>query len=143
MPVAHFHVPQGIADDHQKRSLLIQSSKSYSAILQSPIERVRTFFVEYDPKSVAAAGEIVAESGLSATYFTAIVLAGRPVAQRRELLAAFTDLLVDILEVERTLVRGQIIEVSPENWGIAGILASAMRSAEISEREARANSNYP
>lgn len=137
MPVAHFHLPRGILDSGRKHSLLIESSKAYSTILQSPIDRVRIFVVEYDPASILVAGKTVEEGGSIAPYFTAIVLAGRPASQRRELMCAFTDLLVDALEVERSMVRGRIIEVPPENWSIAGAPAIDVRSKEISEREAR------
>ncbi len=139
MPVAHFHLPTGLATAEQERSLLIESSTLYSQILDSPIERVRTFVVHYEPTQLAVAGEIVAEGGSAAPYFTAIVLAGRPAAQRQELMAAFTTLIVDVLGVERGLVRGQIIEVAPENWGIGGTAASAVRADEVAQRAAVGN----
>ncbi len=136
MPIAHFHLPSGYATPDQERRLLLDASAAYSRVLESPIERVRAFVVHYDPASIAVAGRIVADGGAVAPYFTAIVLAGRPAAQRHELLRAFTDLIVDVLDVDRGQVRGQIIEVAPENWGIGGVPASGMRSGEIAERAA-------
>lgn len=131
MPIAHFHLPAGVATPEQERGLLLDAGEAYSRILESPIERVRVFVVEYDATRVAVGGEIVADGGSVAPYFTAIVLAGRPAGQRRELLATFTDLIVTWLDVERTLVRGRIIEVAPDNWAIGGSPASAVRAAEI------------
>ncbi|MCZ4534854.1 tautomerase family protein [Gordonia terrae] len=136
MPVAHFHVPAGSFTDEQQRTLLLEASSIYSQVLDSPIERVRTFLVSYPPTSVAVAGAIVAEGGTVAPYFTAIVLHGRPASQRHLLLERFTDLIVDVFEVDRSGIRGQIIEVNPENWGIAGSPASELRAGEAAARAA-------
>ncbi|KSU61188.1 tautomerase family protein [Gordonia hongkongensis] len=137
MPVAHFHIPVGSASTEQRAALLTAASAAYSRILDSPIERVRAFVVQYDPTDLAVGGQLVADGGSAAPYFTAIVLAGRPPQQRSELLAAFTDLVVEHLDVERSGVRGQIVEVAPENWGIAGVPASDVRASEIALRAAR------
>ncbi|MBN0972383.1 MULTISPECIES: tautomerase family protein [Gordonia] len=137
MPVAHFHIPVGSASTEQRAALLTAASAAYSRILDSPIERVRAFVVQYDPTDLAVGGQLVADGGSAAPYFTAIVLAGRPPQQRSELLAAFTDLVVEHLDVERSGVRGQIVEVAPENWGIAGQPASDVRASEIALRAAR------
>jgi 4-oxalocrotonate tautomerase family enzyme len=134
MPVAHFHLPVGAATPDQERRLLTEAAAAYSRVLDSPIERVRTFLVHYDPAHLTVAGELVAESGVVAPYFTAIVLAGRSVKQRQQLLAAFTDLIVDVLDVDRAGVREQIIEVDPDNWGIAGRPALGARASEIAAR---------
>lgn len=134
MPVAHFHLADGTVDRTQQQRLLVEASQCYSQVLGSPMERVRTFIVRYDPAALAVAGEVVADGASAAPYFTAIVLAGRPAQQRHELLTRFTDLIVEILEVPRDLVRGQIIEVKPENWGIAGVAASAVRADQIATR---------
>lgn len=134
MPIAQFHLANGTFDRAQQQRLLVEASQCYSRVLDSPIERVRTFIVRYDPAALAVAGEVVADGAPAAPYFTAIVLAGRPEQQRRELLTRFTDLIVEILGVPRDRVRGQIIEVKPENWGIAGVAASAVRADEIAAR---------
>jgi phenylpyruvate tautomerase PptA (4-oxalocrotonate tautomerase family) len=49
-------------------------------------------------------------------------------------MARFTDLVVDVLGVDGGGVRGQIIEVEPENWSIAGVPAAAARADEIAAR---------
>ena len=138
MPVAHFHLVDGTFDSAQQRRLLIESSRCYSEVLGSPIDRVRIFVVPYSPAGVAVGGTVVTDGSEPAPYFTAIVLAGRPLRQRHELLARFTDLCVEILGTPRKLVRGRIIEVQPENWGIAGEAASSVRAEEIVTRSASA-----
>jgi phenylpyruvate tautomerase PptA (4-oxalocrotonate tautomerase family) len=122
MPVAHFHIPAGRFTAEQERTLLTEASSTYARVLDSPMERIRVFL----------AGRV--ESGIDAPYFTAVVLAGRPRAQREDLLAALTAVVVGALGVAPDGVRGQIIEVLPENWGIAGKPAGAARSAEIAAR---------
>ncbi len=62
------------------------------------------------------------------------MLAGRPRAQREELAARFTDLIVDLLGVPRSAVRGRIIEVDPANWFIGGHSAAGVRADEIAAR---------
>ncbi|GAB84091.1 tautomerase family protein [Gordonia westfalica] len=136
MPVAHFHLPADTFDGSQQRTVLLQASRIYSEVLDSPIERVRVFIVSHPPSSIAVAGAVVAEGGAVAPYFTAIVLAGRPARQRQLLLERFTDLLVEVLAVDRAAVRGQIIEVEPDNWGIAGRAASIARADESAARAA-------
>jgi phenylpyruvate tautomerase PptA (4-oxalocrotonate tautomerase family) len=134
MPVAHFHLVDGMFTAEQRRRLLVEASHCYSEVLDSPLERVRTFIVRYSPDDVAVAGLVASESGTAAPYFTAIVLAGRPRAQREELAFRFTDLIVDVLGVSRAGVRGRIIEVDPANWFIGGNAAAGVRADEIAAR---------
>lgn len=132
MPVAHFYVTA--CGPEQERRLLIEGSRLYAAVLDSPLERVRAFVHHLAPTSVAVAGRIVAEGGDPAPFFSALAMTGRPAEQRHRLLAELTDLLADVLRVDRSLVRGHVIEVDPDNWGIAGRPASAVRAAEIAAR---------
>ncbi|WP_432677064.1 tautomerase family protein [Rhodococcus pyridinivorans] len=134
MPVAHFHLVDGIFTVEQRHRLLVEASHCYSEVLDSPLERVRTFIVRYTPDDVAVAGAVASESSTAAPYFTAIVLAGRPRAQREELAARFTDLIVDVLGVSRPVVRGRIIEVDPANWFIGGRSAGGVRADEVAAR---------
>jgi phenylpyruvate tautomerase PptA (4-oxalocrotonate tautomerase family) len=134
MPVAHFHLVDGAYTPEQHRELLTAASCCYAEVLDSPIERVRAFVVRYHPDDVAVAGTVVGAGAPPAPYFTAIVLAGRPVLQRQELAQRFTDLIVDILGAHRSLVRGQVIEVDPANWVIAGNPAATLRAGEIAAR---------
>lgn len=131
MPVAHFHLALGSVTPDQVRELLVQASVLYAEVLDSPIERIRIYLVPVDPELLAVGGVPVAAGAEPAPYFTAIVLAGRPAAQRTELLRRFTELLVEVLAVSREEVRGRIIEVQPENWGIGGASASTVRADEV------------
>lgn len=132
MPVAHIHLTHCTPD--QERRLLIEGSARYAAVMAAPIERVRIFVHHLSPSSVAVAGMPVAETGTDGVYFDALTLAGRPVETRHGLLAEFTDLLVDVLGIERDLVRGMVVEVEPDHWGIAGVPASQKRAGEIADR---------
>ncbi|BAH53649.1 tautomerase family protein [Rhodococcus opacus] len=134
MPVAHCHLVEGAYTPEQHRELLTAASCCYAEVLDSPIERVRAFVVRYHPDDVAVAGTLVGAGAPPAPDFTAIVLAGRPATQRQELAARFTDLIVDLLGAQRSLVRGQIVEVDPANWVIAGTAAATTRASEIAGR---------
>ncbi len=105
-------------------------SARYAEVLESPLSRIRAYVTLHRPEHWAAGGV----PGVEAPYFTAIVLEGRPAEQRHRLLGAFTDILVDTLGVERSLVRGRIIQVPPDDWAIGGVPASAARRTEIAAR---------
>jgi len=132
MPVAHFYVTS--CTPEQEKSLLTQGSRQYADVLGAPLERVRIFLHRCAPTSVAVAGVPVADGGMEAPYFDALVLAGRPVAHRHQLLAALTDVCVEVFGVERSLVRGMVIEVDPDHWGIGGVPAAVVRAEEIARR---------
>jgi 4-oxalocrotonate tautomerase family enzyme len=130
MPILEVHLVEGEHTAAQHAELLTRMSARYAEVLASPLERIRAY-VSVHRRELWATGGVV---GVEAPYFTAIVLEGRPAEQRRRLLEAFTDILVDTLGVDRRLVRGRIIQVSPEDWAIGGVPASAARSAEIAAR---------
>lgn len=130
MPIVEVHLVEGAHTPAQHAALLGALSARYAEVLDSPLQRIRAHLTLHRPEHWATGGE----PGVSAPYFTAIVLAGRPVEQRHRLLASFTDVVVDVLGVDRAVVRGRIIQVDPEDWGIAGQPASAARRAEIAER---------
>lgn len=130
MPILEIHLVEGTCSPEQHRTLLTTMSARYAEVLGSPLERVRAYLVPHRPEHWATAGV----PGDPAPYFTAIVLAGRPAEQRHRLLGAFTDILVEVLGVPRELVRGRIIQVDPDDWGIGGVPASAARRAEIAAR---------
>lgn len=132
MPIVTVHLLEGRHAAGQVTTLLSALTERYAAILESPPERVRAFARMHPPDLWLTGGQ----PGRSAPYFTALVLAGRPVAQRHRLLADFTDLIVDVLGVERAAVRGRIVPVDPDDWGIGGVPASAARRAEIDARAA-------
>ena len=134
MPILEVHLVEGTHTPAQHAELLATMSARYAEVLDSPLDRVRAYLTLHRPEHWATAG--VPASGEPAPYFTAIVLEGRPVEQRHRLLGAFTDILVDVLGVDRSRVRGRIIQVDPDDWAIGGVPASAARAGEIAARAA-------
>lgn len=134
MPIAHFHLVRDHYSTAQIGELLTAASRAYSQVLESPMERVRAFAHLYDPDKVAVAGELVSAGAAPAPFFTAFVLAGRPVEQRDRLLAALTDTVIEVLGADRASIRGQIIQLDPGDWGIGGVPASTTRAGEIAAR---------
>ena len=131
MPIVHFHIADGYASPAQEERLLVGACQLYAEILQCPVERVRAFLHVYPPSRCAAAGTLISRSSQQAPYFEFSVLDGRPLDQRQRLLGGFTDLIVEILGVDRALVRGQCKRVAAEEWSIGGKPASEQRAAEI------------
>ncbi len=136
MPILTVHLVDGLHTPAQHAELLTAMSARYAEVLGSPVDRVRAYVTLLRPEHWATGG--VPGGAVSAPYFTAIVLEGRPAEQRRRLLADLTDLLVDVLGVDRSLVRGRIIQVHPDDWGIGGVPAGELRAAEIAARAAAA-----
>ena len=132
MPIVEVHLVEGLHTPAQHAELLRAISARYAEVLEAPLDRVRAYLTLHRPDHWATAGE--PGSRASAPYFTALVLAGRPPEQRRRLVEAFTDLLVDLLHVDRKLVRGRIIQVDPDDWAIGGVPASVARRSEIAAR---------
>ena len=63
--------------------------------------------------------------------FIAVHIArGRPLEKRRRLAAAITDLVTEILEVERGATQVLIHEHDRDNWAIGGELLSERQSAQ-------------
>jgi phenylpyruvate tautomerase PptA (4-oxalocrotonate tautomerase family) len=130
MPILEVHLVEGMHTSAQHSQLLATLSTRYAEVLESPLDRVRAYLTMHQPGNWAVGGEW----GVGAPYFTAIVLQGRPAEQRRRLMGAFTDIIVDVLGVDRKVVRGRIIQVDPEDWAIGGVPASAARRDEIAAR---------
>ncbi|MFA5119664.1 4-oxalocrotonate tautomerase family protein [Zavarzinia sp.] len=131
MPIVHFHLIEGGATPEQERRLLLDASRLYAEVLECPIDRVRAFIQPYAPGRAAVAGEMVSEGAAPAPYFEFLVLEGRPLEQRQRLLTGFTDLLVEILDVERSRIRGHCKRVQPEEWSIGGRPAAELRRQDI------------
>jgi 4-oxalocrotonate tautomerase family enzyme len=131
VPVLEVHLVEGDHSPDAVARLLGAASRRYAEVLASPLERIRASATLHPREHWAVGGETGA---VPAPYFTAIVLEGRPVEQRHRLLAELTDLLVDVLGVTRSRVRGRIIQVPPEDWAIGGVPASAARRDEIAAR---------
>lgn len=130
MPILEVHLVDGMHTPAQHADLLTSMSARCAEVLGSPLDRVRAYVTLHRPEHWATGGV----PGAPAPYFTAIVLQGRPAEQRRRLLGAVTDILVDVLGVDRRLVRGRIIQVHPDDWAIGGVPAGAARQSEIAAR---------
>ena len=130
MPILEVHLVEGEHAVAQVAALLERMSTRYAEVLESPLERIRAYVTLHRPEQWTTGGV----AGVEAPYFTAIVLEGRSAEQRRRLLGAVTDIIVDTLGVDRRAVRGRIIQVSPDDWAIGGVPASAVRGAEIAGR---------
>ncbi|WP_068804269.1 tautomerase family protein [Thauera phenolivorans] len=134
MPILHFHLAEGHYATEQHERLLTEASRFFADVLRCPIDRVRAFIHLYRPELTAVGGVPVSREGTRAPYFSFIVMEGRPLEERHRLLAGFTDIVADVLGVERSLVRGGIVPVQPENWSIGGEPASVRRRDEIAAR---------
>jgi phenylpyruvate tautomerase PptA (4-oxalocrotonate tautomerase family) len=134
MPILHYHLADGQYTSAQHERLLLESSRFFAEVLRCPIDRVRVFIHLFRPDLTAIGGQLVSVSGQRAPYFSFIVLEGRSLEDRQRLLRGFTDIVVDVLQVDRGLVRGGIVPVHPENWAIGGEPASIKREAEVRAR---------
>lgn len=134
MPIVTFHLTDGVNSADDMARLLVEASKLYAQVLDSPMERVRAFVDLHPASLVAVAGELVSETPRNAPYFEFLVLEGRPLRQRHDLMRGFTDLLVDVLGAPVELVRGRAIVLDPDDWAIAGMPASVRRASEIAAR---------
>lgn len=134
MPILNYHLVRGQHDQGRIETLLVRSSEFFAQVLGCPIERVRVFVTEHAPQHYCIGGRLAGEAAQAAPYFSFIVLQGRPLEDRQGLLAGFTDLVVEILGAERSLVRGGVVPIDPDDWSIGGVPASQLRRAEIEAR---------
>lgn len=123
MPIVQVHLMAGEHAATQVTTLLTTLSARYAEVLDTPLDGVRAVATEH-PREHWATGGV---AGVEAPWFSALVLGARPAEQRRRLLGAFTDTIVDLLGVERRLVRGHVETVDPDDWGIGGVPASTTR----------------
>jgi 4-oxalocrotonate tautomerase len=134
MPILNYHLVEGQYSQAQHETLLLESSRLFAEVLRCPIDRVRVFINLHRPELVAVGGQLVSRNDQRAPYFSFIVLEGRSLEDRQRLLRGFTDIVVAVLQVDRSLVRGGIVTVHPENWAIGGEPASVKREAEVRAR---------
>jgi phenylpyruvate tautomerase PptA (4-oxalocrotonate tautomerase family) len=125
MPVLGVHLVEGMHTPAQHAELLVAMSTRYAEVTEVPLERVRAHITLHQPELWANGG--IPADGRSAPYFTAAVFADRPGDARRRLLGALTDLVVDVLGVDRRLVHGEVVPVRPEDWVVGGTSAGAAR----------------
>jgi len=127
MPVLEVHLVEGLHTSAQHAELLVAMSTRYAEVTDVPLDRVRAHLTLHRPELWANGG--IPADGRSAPYFTAVVFADRPADLRRRLLGALTDLLVDVLGVDRRLVHGEIVPVQPADWATGGVSAADARRA--------------
>jgi 4-oxalocrotonate tautomerase family enzyme len=135
MPILEYHLSKESYSDEQIKELLEKSTELYAKTLNSPLERVRVFANFYEKKHIAVAGKLISEGGMQAPYFHFLVLEGRPLEECHKLLEGFTELVIDILKVERSYVRGGCWPIPPQYWAIGGVPASIIRNQEIEARK--------
>jgi 4-oxalocrotonate tautomerase family enzyme len=134
MPVVTFHLVEGAHDRAAVGQLLRRSCELFADVLDSPIERVRAFASESPAHAMCVGGQLVSDGGAEAPFFQFYLLEGRPQEQHDRLLTGFTELLVDVLGVERSRIRGAVVRVAPQDWTIGGRSAAAVRADEIAAR---------
>jgi 4-oxalocrotonate tautomerase len=134
MPILNIHLVRGQHAQDKVEELLKRCSRLFAEGLHCPIERVRVFATEHEPHLYCVGGQLVRDGAGPAPYFSFIVLEDRSQADRQMLLAGFTELIAEVLGVRKADVRGGIVPVAPEDWGIGGVPASTLRSAEIEAR---------
>jgi phenylpyruvate tautomerase PptA (4-oxalocrotonate tautomerase family) len=122
MPVIGVHLVEGMHTPAQHAELLVAMSSRYAEVTEVPLERVRAHVTLHPPELWAVGG--IPASGQSTPYFMAVLLADQPAELRRRLLGALTDLVVDVLGVDRRLVHGEIVPVQPDDWAVGGVPAS-------------------
>ena len=135
MPILTVNLPRDAVSAEQQERLLVQASELYASALDSPVDRVRVFLNLMDPGAMAVGGRVVARGGAVAPFFEAILLEGRPREQKERLMVGLTDLLEEVLQVERKHIRGVCWSVPPDDWCIAGTPASLKRAQEIAARK--------
>lgn len=138
MPVVTYRLVQGLHTDEEIAALLTRSSALFAEVVGAPIDRIRAFVEETRPQATAVAGQLVSEGAAEAPFFEFLLFAGRPVEHAHRLLEGFTDLVVEILGSDRSLIRGRCQFADPDHWAIAGVPASVVRKAEVDARAATA-----
>lgn len=141
MPILTIHLAEGHYSDAQCEKLLVESSQLYADVLKSPIERVRVFIQTHKPSHIAIGGVPSSKSQVKAPYFHFLVLKGRSLEERHQLLRGFTDLIVEILQVDRAFVRGGCWPIPPEDWAIGGQPATVKRADEVDARSKAVSAN--
>lgn len=137
MPIVEYRIPAQTYPTQAIADLLQRSCALFAEELQAPIDRVRAVAHEIAPTAMCVAGRMVSDGEAAAPFFTYFLMTGRSEEQRHRLLAGFTDLIVECLGVDKSLIRGSVILVAPEDWAIAGVPAAVTRADEVAARAAR------
>lgn len=135
MPVLQIHVMHGQHPTPALQTLARQCSALFADTLGCPQARIRVLLHTHLPELCLVGGE-PADQTPPAPFFSFYLLEGRPQACRDALLAGFTRLLADTLQVDAARVRGAALSVPPADWSIGGQAASAVRQQQILARQA-------
>ena len=134
MPVLEVHLVEGLHTSAQHAELLVALSTRYAEVTDVPLDQVRAHLTLHRPELWANGG--IPADGRSAPYFTAVVFTDRAADLRRRLLGALTDLIVDVLGVDRRLVHGEVVPVQPDDWAVGGVPGGTSRRAFAATRSA-------
>jgi 4-oxalocrotonate tautomerase len=136
MPVMQIHITRDSHASSQIEELLVRCSQHFADVLECPVDRIRVYMIEHAPNRCCIGGKLASDSGMQAPYFSFVLMQGRSNEVKTRLMTGFTDLIEEILSVPRSVIRGGIVPVAPEDWCIAGQPASQVRQAEIQARAA-------
>ncbi len=135
MPVLQIHLTRGCHSPEKVEALLLRCSEHFASVLDCPLDRIRAYALEHAPERCCIGGKLVSAGASPAPYFSFVLLQGRSDEAKRQLMVGFTDLIEQLLQVPRSMIRGGIVPVAPEDWCIAGVPASEARQTEIEARK--------
>lgn len=134
MPILNIHLAENCFNVSAVQKLISLCSDAFAAGLGCPVDRVRVFVTEHKPAFYCVGGKFVSDGAVPAPAFSFMVLEGRPLEDRQNLMRTFTDIIVETLNVPRESVRGGVVPMPPENWSVGGVPASVLRQSEIEAR---------
>jgi phenylpyruvate tautomerase PptA (4-oxalocrotonate tautomerase family) len=134
MPIVVFHLPDTDAVQQGREHLTTRACEIFAGVLNAPVERVRAYIRRFDLEDAAAGGVWMAAGGPQAPFYQFFVLGDRPPSHVQALHKAFTDLLVEALNVPRGDIRGVCSRIDPSDWAIAGVTADMARKDEQASR---------
>lgn len=142
MPVAHVNLLRGHPRD-KLRQVVREISQAMHTVLGAPLDRLEVWITEVDPDLWGISGEPASDllatqphAAVEMPFVQMALMVGRPLPQLHGIIAAVTDILVNVLGSDRERIRVHIADVDPEKWGIGGVPASVRRAAELEARRA-------
>lgn len=139
MPVVMFQVPEAVSSDEAAQSITRAACELLGQVLEAPSDRIRAYMTTLPNTHVCAGGDVVSASGVPAPFYQFFVLADRSAVQVSALHEGFAALLAEHLKIDRSIIRGTCIRISPDDWAIAGKPASEIRKAELDKRKEEAS----
>ncbi len=133
MPLLQIDLMEGHSAETHRR-LLEECTARFARIVDSPIERFRSF-INLVPTSQWALGGVVGDAKVS-PLIRIDLMEGRPQQVREALISELSQLTADILGIPLADTRVYISEIPPDRWGIAGVPASQVRASEVAARAA-------